>query len=182
MHRYIEQLIEDFRRQRQLVTPPHEIWEGVDPEDPVEQDDISHVEQFVYGTKQPVSVITGIDRDLLPPPDKLTDEQAANLAVEMELLLNHFSLYPDFPESFPAHLRYPMLRELWDTKQVPLSFGENHIEFCSCDESNCPFPGYCTTCEDFRKEEASGTKADDLPDDFDVDDLLDFTPPWIDEP
>ncbi len=129
MHRYIEQLIEDFRRQRQLVTPPHEIWEGVDPEDPVEQDDISHVEQFVYGTKQPVYLITGIDRDLLPPPDKLTDEQAATLAAEMELLLNHFSLYPDFPASFPAHLRYPMLRELWDTKHVPLSFGENHFPF-----------------------------------------------------
>lgn len=178
MHRYIEQLIEDFRQRRQVVKPPHEIWDEADPTDPVELEDISYVEAYLYGDAMPVSDITGIDQIMLPPADKLTSEQAGKLAIEMELLLNHFHLFPDFPAHFSGHLRYPFLYDLWNNEYVSLSFGENHIEFCSYDESECPFPGYCTSCEEFRKEKETGAKAGDLPEDFDVNDLLNMQPPF----
>lgn len=177
MNRYIEQLIDDIRKQRQFVEPPDEIWEGVDPTDPGEVEDFTYVEEFMYGAKEHVFKITGIEQNLLPSAKKLTTDQAAMLAIELELLLNHYNLYPDFPGKFPAHLRYPMLRKLWEKKYVAVSFGEIHIEFCSYDDAKCPFPGYCTACEDFRKEEETGTKGGDLPDDFDINDLLNIKPP-----
>ncbi len=176
MNRYIEQLIEDFRRQRQIVRPPNEIWEGIDATDPCELEDTAYVEEVIYGQKELLSDITGIEQNLLPPLRKLTREQAATLATEMELLLNHYNLYPDFPANLPGHLRYPLLRKLWEMEFVAVSFGENHIEFCDYDESKCPFPEYCTTCEEFMKEEEIGPKAGDLFDDLDVDDLLNVDP------
>jgi len=47
-----------------------------------------------------------------------------------------------------SHLRYPFIKDLWDEYHVPLSFGENHIEFCDHEEGQCPFPGYCPNCEE----------------------------------
>lgn len=160
-----------------IVRPPDEIWDGVDTEDPVETEDIAHVEQYLYGMELPVSTITGIEQNLFPPPGKLTDDQMALLAKEMELLLNHHNLYPDFPANFPEHFRYPLLCSIWNEKFVPLSFGENHIEFCSYEQSQCPFPGYCTTCDEMKAEEESGFKSDGFPDDFNIDNLLNFKPP-----
>jgi hypothetical protein len=176
MNRYIEQLIEDFHKSRQIVNPPSNIWNGMDAADPGDVEDTAYAEEVIYGKKELVSEITGIEQNLLPPPRKLTNQQAAMLASEMELLLNHYNLYPDFPEGFPGHLRYPMLRKLWKKKHVAVSFGENHIEFCNYDESKCPFPGYCNTCEEFRSGMDIGAKAGDLFEDLDAADLLNFDP------
>lgn len=181
MNRYIKQLIEDFHRQRQVVRPPGKIWDSVDLNDSGEEEDMSYAEEFIYGTELPLNVITGIEQEMLPPHDKLDHEQAALLASEIELLLHHFNLCPDFPQTFPHHLRYPLLRKLWEQKFVPVTFGTVHIEFCEYDDSACPFPGHCTSCEDGRKEEATGIRCSDFPDDFDVQDLLNVQPPPSDD-
>lgn len=54
MKRYIEQLIEDINQATWRIKPPHEIWEKseVDPYDEVELEDISHVEQYIYGEEK----------------------------------------------------------------------------------------------------------------------------------
>jgi hypothetical protein len=177
MQRYIEQLVNDIRAATHKVQPPHDIWleSGADPDDELELEDMSYVEEFVYGKKKKISKITGIESNALPPPRKLTDSQKALLAVELERMLQVFHFYLDFPESYPAHLRYRFIRKLWNKKHVPLSFGENHIEFCDYDESNCPFPGYCKTCEEvsaqmkFDEEEMKGKSFDF---DFNIADLL----------
>ena len=75
------------------------------------------------------------------------------------------------------HLRYPFLYGLWDEEHVPLSFGENHIEFCSYEPENCPFPGYCSICNEinaqmkFDEDHDSG-KGDGIMDNVDPEDLL----------
>jgi hypothetical protein len=152
MQRYIEQLIEDLQAATWKTRPPHAIWDGIDPDNENDSDDISYVEEFIYGQEERISSITGIERKLLPPVDGLSDDQAGILATELEKLLNVFNFYPDFPGDYPAHLRYPLLLGLWNKKYVPLSFGESHIGFCSFDEKECPFPGYCSTCKEIKRQ------------------------------
>ncbi|PTN09613.1 hypothetical protein [Mangrovibacterium marinum] len=179
MKRYIEQLIDDIRQASWNVNPPHELWakSKADPDDELELEDMSFAEQYIYGEQQPIGQITGIGPGQLPAPEKLSVDEQAQLAVELEKLLDLFHFKLDFPESFPASLRYPFIRNFWSESHVPLSFGENHIEFCDMEEENCPFPGYCTTCkeaaEQMRIDEEQEKGAKCVFDfDFDVEDLL----------
>lgn len=160
MKRYLGQLIEDMRKAAQLIRPPHKLWEEseADPFDEGELEDMSYIEQFVEGEVQPVSVITGIDEDAFPPSDKLTRQQQEQLACEMEKLLDHFHFTLDFPQNYPMYLRYTFFRNFWKEEHVPLSFGTTHIELCDFDENNCPFPGYCNSCEEYRLECEKGEK------------------------
>jgi hypothetical protein len=154
MQRYIEQLIEDIHEATGNIRPPHELWEksGADPDCEPELEDMSYVEQYLYGEKEPIAQITGISQEQLPPPGKLTRKQQTLLATELEKLLQYFHFYLDFPKNYPVHLRYPFILNLWEEEYVPLSFGENHIEFCDYDEEFCPFPGYCTLCSEVQAQ------------------------------
>ncbi|HKJ42972.1 MAG TPA: hypothetical protein VKA27_12840, partial [Sunxiuqinia sp.] len=136
MQHYISQLIDDIRQAIWNLRPPHELWEEskADPDDELELEDMSFVEQYIEGEKQPIADITGIAPEQLPPPEKLTAEQQGLLASELEKLLQYFHFVLDFPEKFPPHLRYSFILDFWNEEHVPLSFGENHIEFCDYEE------------------------------------------------
>jgi hypothetical protein len=146
MNRYLQQLIEDLQRARISKQNAQNMSWSDD-----EEESISAAEVFVNGTPKPLSVITGIEKYTLPPPEKLTPSQCEILASELTDLLLFFHLVPDFPLSFPLHLQYAFLRNLWDNEYVELPFGENHIEFCNYNESECPFPGYCKICDEVAK-------------------------------
>jgi len=173
MQHYVEQLIEDLHRATWNIKKPHEIWEDVDPNNEVELEDISYVEEYFYGKQIKISDITGIERKLLPVPKKLTIEQRALLAVELEKLLQVFHFYLDFPETYPDEQRYRFIRDFWKEKRVALSFGESHIEFCDYDETHCPFYGYCTTCKEIQADMEHDNRYNDSHEfDIDVKDLL----------
>ena len=182
MKQYIDQLINDIHRAMQQVNPPDKIWEEseADPTNEVELEDISYIEQL-NGEAKKIADITGIASNLLPPAEKLTKKQRAMLSRELEKLLLHFNFIPDFPENYPDHLRYPFILDLWNEEHVPLSFGENHIEFCDLEEENCPFPGYCDVCKEvnaqmlFDEEQYRKIKEKGGPDwNPDIEDLLDL--------
>jgi hypothetical protein len=174
---YLEQLVDDIHKATLKVTPPHPLWleSGADPDDEVELEDMLYAEKFMYGDEKPISDITGIDAAALPPPEKLTGEQQAMLAVELEKLLQFFHFYLDFPETYPVHMRYPFIRDIWSESFVPISFGEDHIEFCDYEEEKCPFPGYCSICKDIAedmKHDEECAKGKDFNFDIDVNNLL----------
>ena len=177
MERYIQQLINDIHQATYHVRPPHELWldSEADPQDELELEDMSHVEKYLYGEEEPISSITGIDFEALPPSEKLTKEQKELLATELERLLDFFHFYLDFPIDYPAHLRYPFIKDFWEESHVPMSFGTNHIEFCDYEREGCPFDGYCTTCDEVEAqmkfdEQHEGSSSMDA--DFNIDDLL----------
>jgi hypothetical protein len=120
-------------------------------------DHFAEVEAYLHGPTFKLSGIVGIDRAMLPSDDVISDDQADLLADAMVTLLNAHNFYPDFPQNngleLPPRLRYKALRGVWDSEQVPVSAGEIHLEFCSYEEENCPFPGYCTSCSDFRQDD-----------------------------
>ncbi len=176
MNNYISQLIEDLHNASWNVSPPHELWldTKADPDNEVELEDMVFAEKYIYGKELPVEEITGISREQLPSPDLLNEQQQTLLATELEKLLEIFHFVLDFPTRFPIYLHYSFIRNFWAESHVPLSFGENHIEFCDMDEEDCPFPGYCDTCkeveEQMKADEAHGVPVDDY--DIDIKDLL----------
>ncbi|MBE9512058.1 MAG: hypothetical protein IMY71_14410 [Bacteroidetes bacterium] len=170
MERYIEQLIEDIRHSATRVQPPGELWEDVDMDNPNEVKDISFVEQYINGEPQQLSLIIGIGKEQLPPPNQLRDTQVTLLLNEMVQLLRKFHFVPDFPEKAPDNLRYKVLRDHWDDEHVLVGAGEVHIEFCDYDETQCPFPGYCTVCKEIREESKDTRGKTDI--ETDIDDLL----------
>ena len=177
MEHYIEQLIDDLHKATWNMNPPHELWEesGADPDDELELEDMSYLEEYVYGKEIPISAITGIEQEQLPPAEKLSQAQQALLATELENLLKYFHFYLDFPENFPAHLRYQFIVDFWEEKHVALSFGESHIEFCDYSEGYCAFPEYCTSCSEIEaqlKFDEQFEHRDGLALDFDVNSLL----------
>lgn len=171
MEQYIKQLIDDIHKATWNLKPPHKIWElsAADPDNELELEDMTYAEKHIYGRKKKISKITGISAESLPPSNKLNSEQKALLATELEKLLELFHFILDFPKDFPAELRYPFIVKIWNEKHVPLSFGEDHIEFCEWDEDMCPFPGYCTLCKEFKEQmkfdEETGHPATDYPED-----------------
>jgi hypothetical protein len=175
MKRYIEQLIGDIREATLNVRMPSKIWldSKANPDDELELEDMSYIEQFVEGGEEPVSKITGIDKTLLPPPEKLTDDQKSVLSVELEKLLEVFHFQLEFPENYPAHLRYSFILDFWDGEQVAVSFGTIHVEFCDYNEELCPFSGYCLTCKEFAEQQKLDEKIEQGIDwELSIDDIL----------
>lgn len=155
MQRYIDQFIEDIR----------EIAENMEvvlaeEDEPVTDDEsfyrhIENVEKFLYSDPVPVEKITGIMPEQLPPPERLSNKQMAQLAVVLEEFLDNFHFSLAFPHNYPMNLRYPFIRDFWSEEHVWLQGGQNHIEFCNYIEEECPFPGYCTICEEIKNEPLS---------------------------
>lgn len=159
MEQYLAQLIEDIHKAISNIRPPYKIGElsEANPDDELESEDMSYAEKFPHRTKKSISKITGIDFKRLPPVQNLISGQQALLTTELEKLLQMFHFRLNFPENYPANLRYPFILKFWKEKHVPLSFGDNHIELCDMNEDECPFLGYCTICE----EVATQMKFDD---------------------
>ncbi len=168
MQRYVQQLIEDIHKARTIVKPPSAVWDNADTENECDMEDMVYVEQFIYGAKEPMHEITGIETELLPPPNKLNKEEKEKLTIELEALLEHHNFVPDFPIKFPLADRYQFLLEIWDDLFVEVSFGIIHIEFCTYDEEFCPFPGYCNTCKEIAAQMEADEKGSEQSDDNEI--------------
>jgi hypothetical protein len=159
--KYIEQLLEDLQNatEKGAKQDPRKNKTGFTGQD--FPDIIAQVEQYSDGPMYRLSATVGIDTVMLPADDLLSDEQTALLAPKMECLLNAFNFYPDFPQNtgkvIPSRMRYRAMRERWDSEQPVAGSGEIHLEFCSYDEEDCPFPGYCNTCNEFYAPDDAGT-------------------------
>jgi len=174
MQRFINQLIEDIHEVTPNTNPAIELKDCLAHDDDTFFEHIENVEKFLYGEGEYISTITGIDFNFLPPPEKLTSEQQALLATELENLLQHFHFHLDFPQKLPYNLRYPFIRKFWKEKHVALSFGTSHIEFCDYEVENCPFPGYCKTCEEIAaqmKFDEGQVDGNDIDESLDLDEL-----------
>jgi hypothetical protein len=165
IQRYVEQLVEDLQKAAERAYNPGHLKNGMGSSPQNFQDHIAEVEQYLHGPMSKLSEIVGIDAAMFPADDLLSDEQTGLLVPEMELLLNAFNFYPDFPQNkgkiVPPRLRYRALREKWDSDQVFVSFGEIHLEFCDYDEESCPFPGYCSTCSESEADDSPDAKSAD---------------------
>lgn len=153
MEKYIEQLLEDLGEAADQGPGPGTSWNAIGEGDFDEEDPIADVEQFLYGPEQKLSEIVGIEKIQFPPKEKLSEKQMSKLFNAMVDLLNVFHFVPDFPDGVPVSIKYQLLRENWDSKQVYVGGGgETHIEFCDYEPDECPFPRECCDCLRWHEE------------------------------
>ena len=153
MQHYVYQLIEDLHAIILEINPP-----GKTQEEPILEEEsfirhIEDVENYLHGKKLPISEITGIIPEQLPPADKLNKEQQTQLSVGLEKFLAHFHFSLDFPYNYPHYWRYPFIKKIWTEKHSTMQSGTSHIEFCDYDKENCPFDSYCNTCDEFDSDD-----------------------------
>ena len=153
MQRYITQLIEDLHEIAQITHPSGKTAEETVHDDKTFLKHLEDIENYLHGEELPISEITGILPEQLPPPGKLNKSQQAQLSVELESFLAYFHFVLDFPQNYPSHSCYPFIKKFWTEKHSPMRIGFSYIEFCEYDKANCPFPGYCTTCDEFEIED-----------------------------
>ncbi len=151
MQRYITQLIEDLKEIAQIKKQAANTETANNDEALLKH--FEDIENYLHGEEVPISEITGILPEQLPPPEMLNESQRAQLSVELENFLEHYNFALDFPYNYPNQLRYPFIWNFWTEKHIPMQRGISHIEFCDYDETNCPFQGYCNTCDEFEIED-----------------------------
>jgi hypothetical protein len=106
-----------------------------------------------YGNPIKLEDIVGIPSEVLPADNLLTPDEKAHLSRLMIELMNIWNFYPEFPENLPDKLKYKHLKKVWASEQVYMGMGQNKIEFCNYDDTNCPFAGYCNLCDEIREQE-----------------------------
>lgn len=152
MEQYILQLVEDFREAAKKAPGQDELLDIAGIDLPDELKDFADVELYLNGPRQKLSVILGIEKAALPPPEKLSDSQTIFLCDEMIRLLNAYHFFADFPRGLPVAIKYRLLLEKWESEQVLIGTGESHLEFCHYEPEECPFPGEYCECKGFLEE------------------------------
>lgn len=151
MDQYIVQLVEDFRESAKKVPSHEELVERAGIDLPEKFKDCTDVELYLHGPQEKLSEILGVEKDALPPPEKLTNDQIHFLLDEMERLLAAYHFFPDFPPGLPDSIKYRLLCEKLDSEFVLIGKGRTHIEFCYYIPEECPFPEKYCQCKDFEE-------------------------------
>ena len=149
MDRTILQLVEQMRESAQNLPDPNVVSEFDEESLTDELKPFADVERYLYGKAKKLAVITGIDTNAFPSPEKLTEVQISFVYSEMKNLLNAFSFYADFPTGLPEEIRYRLLLKKWDDEVVYTGNGMSYFEFCDYEPSRCPFPDEFCGCKEF---------------------------------
>lgn len=152
MQNYINQLIENLKE----IAHKHKLLDVVIDE-PVNdnetfQQHIEDVENYIAGKTQPISIITGVKLEELPPVEMLSEVQKEQLSKQLEKFLLQFRFVLEFPPQYPLANRYAFIRKFCSEERTLMKFGMCHIEFCNYDKKNCPFPEHCKCCYEFESE------------------------------
>lgn len=162
---YVIQLAEQLRSSAQDLPDPNAVSEFDEESLPEELKMFADVERFLHGKAKKLSFIVGIKQESFPPVNRLNEHQITLLYDEMKRLLAAYCFYPDFPEGLPTEEKYKVLRDEWNMELVYTGEGESHLEFCSYEPDECPFPEKYCWCRDIEVEDM------DTFDDMDEDDL-----------
>lgn len=140
INRYIEQLVEDI--QTLYINQSASVFSSsiISPET---------LELNI--DEQKLSTLVGLEKDLLPPADKINEEQAGKIVKHIIFLLKTYNIIPDFPLGLPYLIRYQLILEFWET-EIKLIGKEHHIDLCHYDPDNCPYGDYCSICDDIDDE------------------------------
>lgn len=147
---YVIFLAEKMRKSAKNLPDPDQIakFDSENLAEPEEFKTFVNSEKYIHGVPKPISEITGIGKQLLPPLKELNDAQAAILIDEIQRLLKAYRFFPVFPEKLPDHIKYRLLFNIWNEKMVYLGTGQSYIEFCTYQPEQCPFPDNYCQCQD----------------------------------
>jgi len=153
MDEYIEQLLELIDKAKGPTYYSLDNAE-IDSDQPINNGfNLKSANEFIHGHCKKISAITGIEHYQFPPKDKLSSEQVIDLLDATEELLAHFNLEFVFPENVPDAVKYTFIIDHWDSQQKYSSSAMVQIETCRFEDNKCPFPDFCSICEEFKDKD-----------------------------
>lgn len=158
MQKYIDQIVDDLNKLMD-VPPPFEKYE--EPYD-FNRMMMDFETAFLHQEGIPADEFTKITREELPPAERMSREQIHLLTKAMMDFLMHCQYFPEFPDNLPEEIMYKTLRENWEKFILPEVPVCCHQEFCEYEKENCPFPGYCTSCDEKEPDSILMEIKDDL--------------------
>lgn len=152
MHRYIQQLIEDFNN-AEAGTPPEKNFDNS-----YEEFEKMMLE-FEEGELVPAKNKVGVSYEELPPAGKMNDEQVQQLLEAMLNALSANGIEISFPgDKIPVKLAYTELREHF--KEGFYLMPGWVIDFCSGWCPDCAFKDYCRVKDEIWTKEESKKERD----------------------
>ena len=97
--------------------------------------------------------IMGLQVEQFPSAEYWSEEEAAQLVIALNDLLEHYNLFADYPSNLPPHMAYTTLVGALEKYAPILPYGEWHLEFCHYDPAECPFgEAYCSCLEIYSSD------------------------------
>jgi hypothetical protein len=90
---------------------------------------------------------TQLQQSVFPETELLRQKDMKKVMKSIENMLERLGLSIGFPKSLPLKLRYSFLRSVWSSGTLAIT-SEGVVEVCNYNIDDCPFPGYCKTCEE----------------------------------
>ena len=156
MQAYLNQLLADLQAAEHRQPPPID-YRLLHPEYADVPDELAYVVEWEQAPEQSCEELFGIRAEAFPPVEKLTDEQAVQLAEAILKLWAAWNIYTDIPEGVPVRICYQVLTDFWrDETLCYVSEGRISLDLCSYDPQECPWgEAYCT-CRELEEELEDG--------------------------
>lgn len=138
LNRYVNQFVEDMQSMYLRQFSENKMVNVSE----LNSDNITLVEQKL-------SKLLGLERELFPPAEIISNEQAGKIVKNTVFLLKAYNIVPDFPVNLPDIVMYRLILDFWDT-EIKLIGKEHHIDLCHYEPENCPYGEYCSICRDLQ--------------------------------
>jgi hypothetical protein len=148
---YIPVLLEDLAAAKLRVPDvPKCLYDEFGPE-------LSYVVEWERAPYRKMSELFAVPKEAFPPPEQLTDDDVQKIVDAIIDLWRAYNFDPVFPEELPARPAYRALVSYWEKEVQFISEGTMHIEFCSYEPEECPFPKEFCMCKDLPDEYMDST-------------------------
>ena len=143
MERYVQQLLADIGWARENVPEPW--WYFVSSEEEEEEGPSPWSEDVEGAPRKSLEEWTGLRREQLPPPHRLTPQQLERLLHALKEMLSAYNCHVVFQRADVPHtVQYDIIRRRFDQEVPQLRANEYFFEFCDPKEdADCPLGEYC---------------------------------------
>jgi hypothetical protein len=161
MQNYISQLLNDLAAAKNNPRPGTVDYALLYPDHPAYAYGLDYIVAWEMAPQYKMDDLFGIKAEQLPPADKLTDEQAAQLIKAILELWVVFNLVVDSDRDAPPLVFYNVLVDYWATTRVEYDTEKKYeIDLCSYNTDLCIWGSAYCTCEDFEEDEDLTNAAD----------------------
>ncbi|MFT5618430.1 MAG: hypothetical protein ACI85I_001663 [Arenicella sp.] len=152
MENYVKQLLSDLEESKNNWHAPASA-KIMYPDHPAMDYGLDFIAQWESAPYLPMYELFGMEKEALPPTEKLTDSQQVSLCDAILDLMITYHIRPHIPPA-PVDLVYTHLRKLWQNCEVQhLAEGQLNLDMCDFEPENCFWGKEICDCKDFMMDE-----------------------------
>lgn len=151
MHPYIKHLIEDIQNAERQENDPVDFPEPITFEEQMQE-----AERYISGEgERKLSELTGLGKENFPPAHQLTDKEMEMVLTAYDAMLFTWNTEVNWPHDMPIASRYNFLLNfvLSKKKNVPMSTGTIHLDFCAGYALDCIWEQFYNCTEFYDEKE-----------------------------